>query len=150
MLFITKKVLNHLSACPPSSRVSPFCLRQSPTGRDTLTARTLSDVASLCHSLRWCKKITAHPQLRTFVWCLGFASSSPLLLAFRLRTSECLYKYARKRQSCEHTQQTSRIWRLTLQTKPLIEWLFACSYMHFVRYIYFVSDMSCGRDIHLR
>ena len=23
-------------------------------------------------------------------WCLGFASSSPLLLAFRLRTSECL------------------------------------------------------------
>ena len=57
------------SACPPSSRVSPFCLQQSPTGRATLGSRTLSDVASLCHSLRWCKKITAHPQLRTFVWC---------------------------------------------------------------------------------
>ena len=47
---------NISSICPPSSRVSPFCLRQSPTGRDTLTARTLGGVASLCHSLRWCKK----------------------------------------------------------------------------------------------
>ena len=42
--------------CPPSSRVSPVCLRQSPTGRDTLGSRTLSAVLSLCHSLRWCKK----------------------------------------------------------------------------------------------
>ena len=47
---------NILSACPPSSRVSPFCLRQSPAGRDTLTARTLSGVASLCHLSLWCKK----------------------------------------------------------------------------------------------
>ena len=65
---------NILSACPPSSRVSPFCLRQSPTGRATLGSRTLSGVASLCHSLRWCKKITAHPQLRTLVWCLALAT----------------------------------------------------------------------------
>ena len=43
----------------------PSAIRQSPLGRDTLGSRTLSDVASLCHSLRWCKKITAHPQLRT-------------------------------------------------------------------------------------
>ena len=47
----------------------PSAIRQSPTGRATLGSRTLSDVASLCHSLRWCKKITAHPQLRTLVWC---------------------------------------------------------------------------------
>ena len=72
----------------------PSAIRQSPTGRDTLGSRTLSGVASLCHSLRWCKKITAHPQLRTLVWCSALPSSSPLLLAFRHATSECLYKYA--------------------------------------------------------
>ena len=55
----------------------------------------------------------------------------------------------KKKAKCKHTQNTSRIWRLTLQTKPLIRWLFVCRYMHFVRYIHFVSDMSCGRDIHL-
>ena len=58
-------LLYNKSACPPSSRVSPFCLRQSPTGRATLTARTLSDVASLCHLSLWCKTIRAHQRLRT-------------------------------------------------------------------------------------
>ena len=77
----------------------PSAIRQSPTGRATLGSRTLSDVASLCHSLRWCKKITAHPQLRTLVWCSALPSSSPLLLAFRLRTSECLYKNAQNKQT---------------------------------------------------
>ena len=83
--------------CPPSSGVSPFCLRQSPTGRDTLTARTLSGVASLCHSLRWCKKNHSAPATSYKFWCLGFASSSPLLLAFRHATSKCLYKNASNR-----------------------------------------------------
>ena len=89
----------------------PFAIRQSPTGRDTLGSRTLSDVASLCHSLRWCKKITAHPQLRTLVWCSALPSSSPLLLAFRLRKSECFYKNAKNGQSaklihnCEQSEQ---------------------------------------------
>ena len=77
----------------------PFAIRQSPTGRATLGSRTLSGVASLCHSLRWCKKNTAHPQLRTLVWCSALPSSSPLLLAFRLRTSECLYKNAQNKQT---------------------------------------------------
>ena len=53
------------SICPPSSRVSPFCLRQSPTGRATLGARTLSGVVSLCHLSLWCKKNRAHQRLRT-------------------------------------------------------------------------------------
>ena len=88
------KSANISSACPPSSRVSPVCYPQNPSGGDTLGSRTLSDVASLCHSLRWCKKITAHPQLRTLVWCSALPSSSPLLLAFRLRRSECLYMRA--------------------------------------------------------
>ena len=39
----------------------PFAIRQSPTGRATLGSRTLSDVASLCHSLRWCKKKQSAP-----------------------------------------------------------------------------------------
>ena len=99
MPFFISSVRNPLSACPPSSRVSPFCLRQSPTGRATLGSRTLSDVASLCHSLRWCKKNRAHPQLRTLVWCSALPSSSPLLLAFRLRKSKCLSKNPPNKQS---------------------------------------------------
>ena len=95
LLFIFISMSANISSiCPPSSRVSPFCLRQSPTGRATLGSRTLSDVASLCHSLRWCKKNRAHPQLRTLVWCSALPSSSPLLLAFRHATSKCLYKNA--------------------------------------------------------
>ena len=39
----------------------------------------------------------------------------------------------KRKAKCKHTQQTLRIWRLTLQTKPLTEWLFVCSYMHSVR-----------------
>ena len=60
--------------CPPSSRVSPFCLRQSPTGRATLGSRTLSGVASLCHSLRWCKK---SQRTRNFVLSSGVRRSLP-------------------------------------------------------------------------
>ena len=45
------------------------------------------------------QKIRAHPQLRTLVWCSALPSSSPLLLAFRLRTSECLYKNAQNKQT---------------------------------------------------
>ena len=70
----------------------PSAVRQSPTGRDTLTARTLSGVASLCHLSLWCKKKQSAPATAYKFWCLGFASSSPLLLAFRLRKSECFYK----------------------------------------------------------
>ena len=40
------------------------------------------------------QKITAHPQLRTLVWCSALPSSSPLLLAFRHATYECLSKNA--------------------------------------------------------
>ena len=63
VLFLSSKSRERI--CPPSSRVSPVCYPQNPSGGDTLGSRTLSDVASLCHSLRWCKKITAHQQLRT-------------------------------------------------------------------------------------
>ena len=63
--FFISSVRNPLSACPPSSRVSPFCLWQSPAGRATLGSRTLSDVASLCHLSLWCKKNRAHQRLRT-------------------------------------------------------------------------------------
>ena len=88
-----------LSICPPSSRVSPVCYPQNPSGGDTLGSRTLSGVASLCHLSLWCKKNRAHQRLRTLVWCSALPSSSPLLLAFRLRTSECLYNNATNRQS---------------------------------------------------
>ena len=70
---------------PPSSRVSPFCLQQSPAGRATLGSRTLSIVPSLCHSLRWCKKNRAHPQLRTFVWCSALPFSAPCASRSQLR-----------------------------------------------------------------
>ena len=33
------------------------------------------------------------------IWCSALPSSSPLLLAFRLRTSECLYKNAQNKQT---------------------------------------------------
>ena len=45
------------------------------------------------------QKITAHPQLRTLVWCSALPSSSPLLLAFRLQKSECLYENSPNMQS---------------------------------------------------
>ena len=48
------------------------------------------------------QKNRAHQRLRTFVWCLGFASSSPLLLAFRLRRSECLYRNAFSRHPSKY------------------------------------------------
>ena len=98
----------HSRICPPSSRVSPVCYPQNPSGGDTLGSRTLSDVASLCHSLRWCKKITAHPQLRTLVWCSALPFSSPLLLAFRLQSSECSYKNAPNRQSVKQIKSRGR------------------------------------------
>ena len=75
----------HIRICPPSSRVSPVCLRQSPAGRATLGSRTLSIVPSLCHSLRWCKKNRAHPQLRTFVWCSALPFSAPCASRSQLR-----------------------------------------------------------------
>ena len=64
------------SACPPSSRVSPFCLQQSPTGRATLGSRTLSDVASLCHLSLWCKKQSAPATAYKF-WCSALPFSAP-------------------------------------------------------------------------
>ena len=88
----TGKVRTYQAYVPLPHVFPPSAIRQSPTGRDTLTARTLSDVASLCHSLRWCKKNHSAPATSYNFWCLGFASSSPLLLAFRLRKSECFYK----------------------------------------------------------
>ena len=60
--------------CPPSSRVSPFCLRQSPTGRATLGSRTLSGVASLCHLSLWCKKKQSAPATAYKFWCLALAT----------------------------------------------------------------------------
>ena len=99
--FCKKSLTCHLTReyAPLPHVFPPFAIRQSPTGRATLGSRTLGGVASLCHSLRWCKKITAHPQLRTLVWCSALPSSSPLLLAFRLRRSECLYKNAQNKQT---------------------------------------------------
>ena len=49
----------------------PFAIRQSPTGRDTLGARTLSGVVSLCHSLRWCKNNHSAPATSYFRLVLG-------------------------------------------------------------------------------
>ena len=71
----------------------PSAIRQSPTGRATLTARTLSDVSL------WCKKNRAHRRLRTNSGAWGSLRSSPLLLQFRLRKSECLSKNPPNKQS---------------------------------------------------
>ena len=84
------------SACPPSSRVSPFCLQQSPTGRATLGSRTLSDVASLCHLSLWCKK-TERTSDCVQILVLGAPFLGALRLAFRHATSKCLYKNASNR-----------------------------------------------------
>ena len=111
MLFITKKVRNPLSACPPSSRVSPFCLRQSPTGRATLGSRTLGIYHSLCRSLCWCKK---SQRTHNFAPSSGARRSlSRRRCASRFVTQQvsALYKNAKNGQSaklihnCEQSEQ---------------------------------------------
>ena len=54
------------------------------------------------------QKIRAHPQLRTLLWCSALPSSSPLLLAFRLRTSECLYKNTLNQFHPKHIRHKTR------------------------------------------
>ena len=84
--------------CPPSSRVSPFCLLQSP-GQGNTRLSHIKRRRLIMPLVALVQKITAHPQLRTLVWCSALPSSSPLLLAFRLRKSECFYKNAPNKQS---------------------------------------------------
>ena len=56
--FCKKSLTHHLAReyVPLPHVFPPSAIRQSPTGRDTLTARTLSGVVSLCHLSLWCKK----------------------------------------------------------------------------------------------
>ena len=59
---LQKSVCQNTRAHVPLPHVfPPFAIRQSPTGRATLGSRTLSDAASLFHSLRWCKKDHSAP-----------------------------------------------------------------------------------------
>ena len=86
-----------------SKRTSPFltCFPLLPTAEPYGQGNTrLSHIKRrrlIMPLVALVQKNRAHPQLRTFVWCSALPSSSPLLLAFRLRTSECLYKVTTNR-----------------------------------------------------
>ena len=90
---------NPLSACPPSSRVSPFCHTAEPYGQGNTRLSHIKRRRLIMPLVALVQKNRAHPQLRTLVWCSALHSSSPLLLAFRLRRSECLYKNAQNKQT---------------------------------------------------
>ena len=92
---INSEVRTPLSICPPSSRVSPFCHTAEPYGQGNTRLSHIKRRRLIMPLVALVQKITAHPQLRTLVWCSALPFSSPLLLAFRLRTSECLYKNPR-------------------------------------------------------
>ena len=70
----TGKVQTYQAYVPLPHVFPPSAIRQSPTGRATLGSRTLSGVASLCHSLRWCKK---SQRTRNFVLLSGARRSLP-------------------------------------------------------------------------
>ena len=81
-----------------SKRMSPFltCFPLLPTAEPYGQGHTrLSHIKRrrlIVSLVALVQKNRAHPQLRTLVWCSALPSSSPLLLAFRLRKSKCLSK----------------------------------------------------------
>ena len=114
MLFFTICVRTPLSACPPSSRVSPFCHSAEPYGQGNTRLSHIKYRPLIMPLVALVQKNRAHPQLRTHIWCDAIDGSAvairysvpygtpflgALRLAFRLRKSECLYNNATNRQS---------------------------------------------------
>ena len=108
--------------CPPSSRVSPICYPQNPSGGE-LDAIDFVAIAipSLCSLRRAHIKrrrlimpLVALVQkksqrTRNFVLSSGAwhsLRSSPQLLQFRLRRSECLYKRTLSFEKCKNSVLT--------------------------------------------
>ena len=89
------------STCPPSSRVSPICRTAEPYGQGNTRLSHIKRRRLIMPLVALVQKKQSAPATAYKFWCLGFASSSPLLLQFRLRKSECLYKYATNRQSAD-------------------------------------------------
>ena len=87
------------STCPPSSRVSPFCHTAEPFGQGHTHRAHIKRRRLFMPLVALVQNNQSAPATAYKFWCLGFASSSPLLLAFRHATCECLYKYATNRQS---------------------------------------------------
>ena len=96
-LLIAKSLQVHV---PLPHVFPPSAIRQSPAGRATLGSRTLSDVASLCHSLRWCKKKSQ--RTRNFVLSSGARRSLP-----RRRCSS--RSVTQQVSACIRTQRISKV-----------------------------------------
>ena len=75
--------------CPPSSRVSPVCHSAKPFGQGHTHRAHINRRRLIMPLVALVQKNHSAPATSYQFWCLGFASSSPLLLAFRLRRSEC-------------------------------------------------------------
>ena len=74
-LFCTLKASANISRiCPPSSRVSPVCHSAEPYGQGNTRHAHVSRRRLIMPLVALVQKITAHPQLRTFIWCLALAS----------------------------------------------------------------------------
>ena len=100
MPFFISSVRNPLSACPPSSRVSPFCHPAEPYGQGNTRRAHIKRRRLIMPLVALVQKKSQ--RTRNFVLSSGAwhsLRSSPLLLQFRLRKSECLSKNPPNKQS---------------------------------------------------
>ena len=81
--------------CPPSSCVSPICHSAKPYGQGNTRRAHIKKRPLIMPLVALVQKNRAHPQLRTNSGAWHSLRSSPLLLQFRLRKSECLYNFAK-------------------------------------------------------
>ena len=91
MLFLHTKC-EHIKNMSPFLTCFPLLPTAEPYGQGNTRLSHIKRRRLIMPLVALVQKITAHPQLRTLVWCSALPSSSPLLLAFRLRKSECMYK----------------------------------------------------------
>ena len=80
--------------CPPSSRVSPFCHSAKPYRQGNTRLSHIKRRRLIMPLVALVQKKQSAPATAYKFWCSALPSSSPLLLAFRHATSECLYKNA--------------------------------------------------------
>ena len=79
--------------CPPSSRVSPICHSAEPYGQGNTRLSHIKRRRLIMPLVALVQKKQSAPATAYKFWCSALPSSSPLLLAFRLRTSECFKKF---------------------------------------------------------
>ena len=87
--------------CPPSSRVSPICHSAKPYGQGNTRLSHIKRRRLIMPLVALVQKNRAHQRLRTNSGAWHSLRSSPLLLQFRLRRSECLYMRAMYKSSAQ-------------------------------------------------